>query len=259
MNEPIVEELYYTLKLSKGISFDNPPILIEDFAAFELALNNGSIIIQMKTDCSSEEQARNIVEPLLNAWELDNLLTQGKKEFCFEFKSSKIIDRNPTISNGSSKMEGRTQGYSLVGGKLSFNITRNKYPSPPRDLSYTSDVESLSKRYEGYLKGKEPLLSMAYFCLTLLESRARDRANAGKVYFIDEKVLSNLGRLTSECGNIFEARKVKGGQSFAPLTESEKNWIVDTIKQLIRRKAEYDFYPNVNFPLITMESLPNLK
>lgn len=42
-------------------------------------------------------------------------------------------------------------------------VTLHKYPDPPKLFILTPDVETLWHRYEGYLQGKEPLSSMAYF------------------------------------------------------------------------------------------------
>lgn len=49
-------------------------------------------------------------------------------------------------------------------------------------------------RYEGYIRGRESLLGMAYFCLTVLESRVckPKRKNVAADYSIDYEVLKKL-------------------------------------------------------------------
>ncbi len=258
MNDPIVESLNYILKTSDEISFDNPPILEEEFTSFKLRLENGSLNVEMKNNCATEDQARSFVDPYLKAWELDYFLTFGRKEFWFEFINSKIVDRNPTIVEGSNTVRVNISAsiISFSGLSATVHVTRNKYPLPPKKIKYSPDVESLIKRFEGFQNGKEPLLSMAYFCLTIIELSAGSRTKAVEKYSIRRDVLNKLGDLTSERGDKSEARKVKNRLSFEPLTMLEQNWIIETIKLLIRRKAEYDFDPDATFQEITMGELP---
>lgn len=258
MNEPVVESLNYILKTSDEMSFDNPPILEVDLPSFKITLENGNLNVKMKDYYSTEKQARTIVEPFLKVWELDNFLTYGRKELWFEFIDSKIVDKNPISLDGSCKVIVKSMNLNCTLNPVKVHVTRNIYPFPPKDICYSPDVKSLNKRFEGFLNGKEPLLSMAYFCLTIIESIAKHRALAGKTYSIQKEVLDILGKLTSERGDKSEARKVKGRLSFEPLTESEKKWIIETIKLLIRRKAEYDFNPNTKFTEITMDLLPEI-
>ncbi|WP_310378614.1 hypothetical protein [Flavobacterium sp.] len=258
MNDPIVESLNYILKTSDEISFDNPPILEEEFTSFKLRLENGSLNVEIKNNCATEDQARSFVDPYLKAWELDYFLTFGRKEFWFEFINSKIVDRNPTIVEGSNTVRVNISAsiISFSGLSATVHVTRNKYPLPPKKIKYSPDVESLIKRVEGFQNGKEPLLSMAYFCLTIIESSAGSRTKAVEKYSIRRDVLNKLGDLTSERGDKSEARKVKNRLFFEPLTMPEQNWIIETIKLLIRRKAEYDFDPDATFQEITMGELP---
>lgn len=258
MNEPVVESLNYILKTSDEISFDNPPILEEEFTSFKLRLENGSLNIEMKNNCATEEQARSFVEPYLKAWELDNFLTFGRKEFWFEFLNSKIVDKNPKCFDGAGTAYPKTGLIIITGFSPTVHVSRNKYPSPPKKIKYSLDVESLINRFEGFQNGKEPLLSMAYFCLTIIESSAGSRTKAVEKYSIRRDVLNKLGDLTSERGDKSEARKVKNRLSFEPLTMPEQNWIIKTLKLLIRRKAEYDFDPYATFQEITMGELPTI-
>lgn len=257
MNEPVVESLNYILKLSDEISFDNPPILEEEFTSFKLRLENGSLNIEMKNNCATEEQARSFVEPYLKAWELDYFLTFGRKEFWFEFNNSKIVDKNPKCFNGSGTAYPKTGLISITGLSATVNVTRNKYPLPPKKIKYSPDVESLINRFEGFQNGKEPLLSMAYFCYSLIASIQNPKV-ASKIYAINHSILKKLSELSSVRGNKLEARKFTNTSSFEPLTVPEQNWIIETIKLLIRRKAEYDFDPKATFQEITMGELPTI-
>lgn len=255
MNAPFVESLNYLLKTSDEISFKNPPILEEEFTSFKLRLENGSLNVEMKNNCATEDQARSFVDPYLKAWELDYFLTFGRKEFWFEFDKSTIIDRTPKCFDGSATAYTKTAHICITGFSPKIYVTRNKYPLPPIKIKYSPDVESLSIRYESFLNGKEPLLSMAYFCYTLITSIQSPKV-ASKIYGIHYTVLKKLSELTSVRGDKLEARKFTNTSSFEPLTMPEQNWIIETIKLLIRRKAEYDFDPDAAFKEITMDELP---
>ena len=86
----------------------------------------------------------------------------------------------------------------------------------------------------GYLQGREPLASMAYFCLTMLEDK-KDRMTAARKYGIDREVLTKIAKLSSEKGGQ-EARKARGINR--ELTPSETRFLQKAIPALIRRAAE---------------------
>jgi hypothetical protein len=259
MNDPIVETLEYCLKLSNEISFDNPPTIEEELQDFKLKLADGLLQIQMKIFFSTELEARTIVEPFLKAWELDNFMKRGHKDLCFEFICSKIVDRNPPTLTKSEVLIAEVGEFFILGHEVGFHVTRKSYPPIPQNLLYTPDVESLANRYEGFLNGREPLLSMAYFCLSLLQFTSGGRIMAANKYNIDKDVLDMLGTLTSEHGDKSEARKLDETSKMKPLTELEQTWIRETIKLIIRRKAEYDFDNYAIFTQINFKSLPPIK
>ena len=53
-------------------------------------------------------------------------------------------------------------------------------------------------RYTGYLQGREPLTSMAYFCLTMLTKHLnKGRKKAATKYRIGDSILKDIERLSS--------------------------------------------------------------
>jgi len=258
MNDPHVKYLIYKLKLDKNISFDKPPALKEVYQVFEITLENDLLTVEMRDHFAEEAKARRVVDPFIKCWELDIALTQGRREVQFEFVTAEIIDRNPSTPGQSQTIEAGAGMIAITGFEAIVQVTRKNYPRPPRQLSYTPDVESLWKRYEGYLDGREPLMSMAYFCLSLLQSSTKGRANAASIYKVDPQVLDKLGELTSERGDKSEARKLDRSSTLTPLTGPEISWIQEALKTLIRRKSEFDFDPNANLSLITLSSLPTI-
>ena len=98
-------------------------------------------------------------------------------------------------------------------------------------------------RYKLYREGRESLLGMAYWCLTVIEYSARGRTEAADQYRVDLKVLRRLGELCGNRGGINEAKKLNGQAGVTPLKPEEREWIKTVIKTLILRVGEYAFNP----------------
>ena len=112
-------------------------------------------------------------------------------------------------------------------------------------------------RYAGYREGGEPLTTMAYFCLTVLEAstgeRRGRRSAAAKQYCISEAVLKQLGELSSTKGGV-GARKAEGVHQ--DLTQQERKFLEAVVTTIIRRAAEVAHDPNVSLKRITVLALP---
>lgn len=150
-----------------------------------------------------------------------------------------------------------TGNYLVATGNVTFHITRRTYPNPPTGFRLTPDAESILLRFRAYQDGREPLLSMAYFCLTVVESTGigrNRRSNAAKTLRIEESVLRKLGDLTSNRGDRAIARKAHS--SARPLTGAERTWIEATVKQLIFCLC--DPPPRCERKQLTMADLPSL-
>ena len=83
-------------------------------------------------------------------------------------------------------------------------------------------------RLSGYYAGREPLPSMAYFCLTVFLSpfsgnRNVRRTAASAHYHIDKQVLDEIGDLSSEKGGPDSARKV--GAMGSALSRKEERFL----------------------------------
>jgi hypothetical protein len=139
------------------------------------------------------EEARAVVEPVLRAWEVDADLRWNRGELRFEFDGADIIDRSP-LPPGVIRGHAHALGVAAISGvgTVSVHVTRAHYPEPPGTFRLNPDAESILLRYQGYLGGREPLLSMAYFCLTVIEANAGSRASAAVTYGIEKAVLRKM-------------------------------------------------------------------
>ena len=112
-------------------------------------------------------------------------------------------------------------------------------------------------RYAGYLEKREPLTSMAYFCLTMLtEYLSKGREAAASEYRIERKVFDEIGDLSTNRGGPAEARKADGVSR--DLTGQESHFLREAVKVMIRRVAEVVHDPDNDLPWIMRSDLPSL-
>lgn len=252
-----VVKLQYRLRRNEVVTYVEPaPITFELHVAM-ISLANGDLICEMKEHFTTEAEAKGAVESMLRAWEVDSDLRYGRGEFRFDFVKSEIIDRAPVTPGGIHGHLIATLGIASLEafGTVTIPVERTNYPNPPGSFRLTPQAESIWVRYQGYLDGREPLLSMAYFCLTVLESDAGGRQEAATLYRIDQTVLRKIGELTTIRGNNLIVRKASPGFTRG-LRNEERNWLECVIKLLIWRCGETG--ERALLPIIIMADLPPL-
>lgn len=257
MRDPHVSALLYRLGTDETVVFANPSPLERETDAFRMRLADGVLRCEMKDHHASEQSARTRVEPYIRAWELWEALRSSRRRIWFDFEKAEIVDRDPPPPGEPQVNIVETAKMAFRGYAPTVRSTYQRYPDPPRGVAVSPDVETMWSRYEGYLAGREPLASMGYMCLTVLEASAGGREEAAKQYRIDMGVLRKLGHLTSEIGGPQAARKVPGG-GFRPYTGTEKVWIEAVVKAMIRRAGEWAAAPNADRPRLTMSDFPPL-
>jgi hypothetical protein len=256
MNDPHVERLHYTLRTAEHVSFNYTPPVDRDTPSYRIRLEGGKLTAEMKDHHATTESAVRAVDPFLRAWVIDTSLRLGKDSIWFEFAKADIIDRNPpppdVVRYVTAVAVSHSTSVLIARGK----VVHGSYPSPPPRFKATPDVETMWFRYQVFLDGKEPLLSMAYAVLTLLEGSTGAKKDVHQAlcdtYKIDRDVRKKLGDIVSQRGDAMEARKLGGTASKTPLTTPEKTWVEEVIKALIRRKAEYDAEPSAPLTPIRM-------
>jgi hypothetical protein len=262
MRDPHVKSLRYLLRPSEGVTFDQPPALEWDTDDFHMILENNVATFEMQRHYPSKEAARQAVERYLRAWHIDMALRLSSPDFNCEFETAEMIDRDPPPPGTSQTIyaEAAMAGASALSAKA--HVTKKQYPEPPRTFVLSSDAESMWNRYQRYLDGREPLASMAYFCLRTVEGstgiRRGARPEASRRYGISERVLSKLGDLTSNVGSERTARKPPPLTGRRDHTQQEIAWIEAAVKASIRRLGEFAYDPARAWPQITMEDLPQL-
>jgi len=256
MNDPHVERLHYKLATGAHLSFSSPPPLDAETGAFRMRLENGALTFEMKEHHATEETAKACVHGYIRAWEIATDLTHGRGSLRFKFERADIIDRNPLATSGARYLERHTSNVLGLGDRVATHASKATYLPPPVGFKATQDVETMMLRYEMYLDGREPLLSMANACMTCLEgstgATSKVREAFCQTYHIDRSVREKLGAIVSERGGPDEARKLGGSATKTSLTNQEKQWVEACVKALIRRKAEYDADPTTPLKQITL-------
>lgn len=254
MRDPHVVSLEYELETDDSTSYRDPPPVELEADAFSLRLANGVLTVVLNRHFPLVEAARAEVDLFLRAWQLDVALRYGPGELRFVFKDAVVIDRDPPHPGQRHVIH--LSAVAIATASVTLHVARARYPEPPSRFRVTPEVESMWQRYQGYRDGREPLLSMAYFCLTLLQAGAGNLQQTALRFSIEIAVLRKLGELTSTRGDTTSARKLNQRSTLTPETAGEIAWIDAAVKALIRRVGEFN--PSHPLPLLTLSDLPPL-
>lgn len=255
MRDPHVVALRYRLQTDESTSYHNPPPITREAATYSLVLSENRLTVTMKSHFPTIVLARNEVEQLLRAWEVDVALRVGPGELQFVFEDADVVDRDPPPAN-ERVMELSAGLYAVASMSATLHVGRAKYPEPPQHFKVSPDVATMWLRYQGYRAGREPVLSMAYFCLTVVDVRSGTRKKAARDLAISYDVLRKLGELTTTRGDAAIARKVVSHTGGSKLRPSELAWIESAVKLLIQRVGQLD--GGGQCPHVSMTDLPKL-
>lgn len=246
--------LKYRLVTPETVDFNKAPTLRHNSLDFELELADGVATFSMLVDVSTEEEARKLVDPFIEAWQIASGITNDPGDFRLEFTDAHIVERNP--KSGHAVLITQTLRLKMTFFDAVLRVSRVKYPDPPTDFKISTLVSAMYYQYEGFRAKRMTLGAAAYFCLDMLEHSTRastkKRPAAAHMYSIDKDVLDKMGNLTSNAGGQ-EARKADGYAR--PHTPMERRWLETAMRLLIRRAGEYEAHPG-KLVQITMNDLP---
>ena len=254
MNDPHIEALLYVVEHDDSIDYDNATPLHFDGPAFRLTVDDGEARFEMKEHFSTEENARAAVEPFIDRWEFEASLRSGPGQFNLRYRQPVIVDRNPT----PGVVTFTVYETLLISDEFSFRVS-GQYPETPSDSPmdlHDPDVRVMHTRLMGFRQGHEPLTTMSYFCLTVLEDKFRNRSEAARGCNIDPAVLSKIGYLSTRKGGP-QARKAEGADN--ELSSQETAFLTLAISHLIIRLAQVSADAGQALPRITLSDLPTLE
>jgi len=251
MNDPHVVALFYTIEHDKSVNYEKAKPLVYDEPEFRIKIKDKEVCFELKEHYATESEARQSIDKYICIWELDAGLKHGHDYFELKFDRAKIVDRNPTP--GEIEVSA-TFTTGIPTASFTLTVAPANYPSPPSGLSINPDIQTMYDRYMNYRRSHEPLVSMAYFCLTVLESTAKTRKRAAQYYKIGSRVLNKIGELSTKKGGPLEARKREGVDD--DLTEQERSFLQEAVKKMIYRMAEKINDPAKSLSQITLNDLP---
>ena len=252
MNDPHVVALWYRIEHGDSVDYGEAQPLDRAETGFRVKVEQGRVCFEFKDHYATKDAARKAIEDYIRVWEFEAGLLGGPHSFQLTFDRPQITDRKPVpgVVNVSGHIRAGTPTVTVKA-----QVVKNHYPAPPSGLKLTPDVQTMYDRFQGYRLGREPLASMAYFCVTVLEGQPRKKARtaAAKKYGIQLEVLSKLGDLSSKRGGQ-QARKAIGKDD--DLTAQESRFMEEAIRAVIRRAAEKAHAPDGDLPEISLSDLP---
>ena len=134
-----------------------------------MRLEDDIATFEMVTHYPSLQAARELIEGYLQVWEVYMVLTLGRSEIGLEFEDGQVIDRDPPPPGSPQVIYGAMVLAATTVAIASVDVMRRKFPDPPDSFVLSADAETMWRRYEMYRDGHAELISMAYFCLSVLE------------------------------------------------------------------------------------------
>ena len=257
MNDPHVVALNYRIDHGNSIDYSNAVPMNHDEPGFWLTVDDNRARFRFKEHYATVEKAREALAEYIRVWEFHAQLENGPNSFKLEFDNSEVIDREPTP--GEVNLNVQFRGGKATGS-AELTVCAFDYPQPPSAIALNPDVETMYGRYMGYREGREPLASMASFCLTVLEAATgadkKKRSAATETFKIDKCVLSRIGDLSANKGGV-EARKADGLAT--DFSSQERDFLERAVKAIIRRVAEKQFAPEEELPIISTSDLPSIE
>jgi hypothetical protein len=253
MNDPHVSRLRYRAIPASFIDLVDGPQIEVETDAFRAKLTGRQLVLEMTAHFASEAEARCIADPFVNGWAIASGLRRGRSEISFKFVGAQIIDRSATSggahqSSASFQLPAIQLEATLMNGRI-----RTGFPPAAPGFLASQEVEVLWARHQAFIDGREPLLSMAYFCLTFVQMLAGgSRERAAKKYRICRKVLDRIGELTSTHGDYRSARKVVGDKSPKTLTQNDIPWLEAAVRVMIWRVGAS---PVPDDPVVTVDEV----
>ena len=256
MNDPHVVALNYLIEHSRSIDYSDAEPLVVNDRKFQLTVENGRVRFELKQHFASVDDARKEIDDYIHRWEFDTSLKRGPNSFRLKFERPEVVDRNPIPGVVSLSA---TSSLGTLESSVQLVAVPPYYPSPPSDIALNPDIETMHHRYMGYKNGREPLASMAYFCLTVIESIGKSknkRKDAAEYFDISPKVLNEIGYLSSTHGGP-DARKHEGTE--CPLSPAQSDFLNAAVRAIIRRAAQKAHSPQKTLPMISWKNLPPLE
>ena len=232
MQEPTLDWLRYRVHFAPGIAIDAPTPRQFDTPQFLGVLTKEGLELKPKVRIETQAEARAAIEPLLRAWEVQIGLDVGTPVLTFEFEGLRFVDGASPSGSGF----GLHHSTAELGPDAFVVHHLKEFPPPPKGFVSTPDIETLWFRFRMYKQRREPLQSMAYFCLTVLKASCSGTDGVARILSVDKAVLRKISDLSTNTGDSKTARKRT--HQLRVSTAVERHWLEAAILALIRHMGE---------------------
>ena len=179
MSELPVVGLIYQVSHNGSVDYGAADSLCMNENEFQLVVKDRQARFELKKPYPTEADAKGAVKNYICRWVFDACLDHGPDYFQLEYRGP--ITADPGMMHALPAR--------AVDSASTPRFRAPAYPSPPSGISLTPNVKTMYQRYMGYLRGCEPLASMAYFCLTKLDDLPEQKA--AKKYNISARLCTN--------------------------------------------------------------------
>jgi hypothetical protein len=176
------------------------------------------------------EQARSVLDPLLDAWRISALL-DGPAGFSFCFSDAGISQFHNDPEADPARRKTAPMPVTNV------TILDNRFPAPPRHIALDDCVTDLAEHFAAYERSWGAILLHAYAMITRVAVFHGGEARAAEALKISSQCLKKVKRLASERGVGASARKFVKNKTQVPPTNEEREWLRYMMKELLRRSA----------------------
>ena len=242
MNDPHVDALIYLVEHDNSSDYSLAKTIEVEHGTFYLKLEDGEARFELKEHYPTWQQAQQAIQPFIRQWELRASLESGPGTFTLKFNRPEMIDRKPTP--GVISVSALPISFALTISSPTVTVSR-QYPQPPPERHMNIEnpnVQTMLHRYMGYIQGREPLPSMAYFCYEVFAKRlGKDAKHAAEKHKISRKLVKRVRILASNKGGD-QARHQSG--ICHPLSQPEVQFLQKAVAAMIVRAAIVAADPN---------------
>jgi hypothetical protein len=189
-------------------------------------------------DFPSVKEARELLDPQLEAWRVWVQLTEGGDLLPFEFQ--KATQEAVNVPPGAGYLIAGPASFQFVGQIVSLVVGRNAVPTPPQSFVVDDLVRVGLQLYVDAEALPRHSLKIAFAYLTIIESEHGDQSSAARKLGFDNRVLAEFKELSSRGGSHLEARKVdRKSANRLELTDDRRTWLLRVFRELILRQGQF--------------------
>lgn len=227
---PRVGSLRYFISTAQSHGFTKDAADIGAIGPFSYSLRYHSAEFVPLNDFPTLDEARAVLEPILQVWQVSATLMVGPAGFVFEF-SQGFIDNSE--SDAANRLANPPSWPPMPPQNV--QLLYNSYAAPIQWMVVDDCVRDLSEHYRAAQSSPRARLLHGYAMATRVKAAYATDQNAADRLQISAESLKRLRRLASERGVGAEARKFTDNSPRDTLSPEESVWINAMMRILVYR------------------------